>query len=80
MPAKQRGRGQTVPPEWLVSRVRGEYAEMPGLRVTLAQACPLWQVDTATCTKLFDHLVREGFLSKTASGFYVASQGTRRRN
>lgn len=62
MPAKQRSAGHTPPPEWLVARVRGEYVEMPGLRVTLAQACRLWQVDMATCEKLLDHLVRDGFL------------------
>ena len=60
----------------LVARVRGEYVEMPGLRVTVAQACRLWQVDMATCEKLLGHLVRDGFLSKTDSGFYVASRET----
>jgi hypothetical protein len=67
-----------TPPEGLVARVRGEYAEMPGLRVTLAQACRLWQLDMATCEKLLDHLVGDGFLCRTDSGFYVASQDTRR--
>jgi hypothetical protein len=53
---------------------------MPGLRVTLAQACRLWRMDTAARERLLDHLVREGFLCKTDSGFYIASQDTRRRN
>ena len=53
---------------------------MPGLQVTLAQACGLWQVDIATCETLLDHLVRDGFLCKTDSGFYAASQETRGRN
>ena len=79
MPAKQRSAGHTPPPEWLVARVRGEYVEMPGLRVTLAQACRLWQVDMATCEKLLDHLIRDGFLCRTDSGFYVGSPDTRRR-
>ena len=77
MPAKPRSAGHT-PPEWLVARVRGEYVEMPGLRLTLAQACRLWQVDRATCENLLDHLVRDGFLGRTDGGFYVASQDTRR--
>jgi hypothetical protein len=42
--------------------------EMPGLRVTLAQACRLWQLDAATCEELLDHLFRDGFIRKTASG------------
>ena len=33
----------------------------------------------ATCEELFDHLLREGFLSRTRSGFYIASQETRER-
>jgi len=53
---------------------------MPGLRVTAAQACRLWQLDIATCEGLFDHLVREGFLVRTESGFYIASQDARKRN
>ena len=51
---------------------------MPGLRLTPAQACRL-QLDLATCEELFDHLLREGFLSRTGSGFYIASQETRER-
>ena len=79
MSAKQRTAGQTPPPERLLARVRGEYVEMPGLRLTPSQACRLWQVDLATCEELFDHLLREGFLSRTGSGFYIASQETRER-
>jgi hypothetical protein len=43
MPAPRKGGRETPPPESLVARVRGEYFEMLGLRVTLAQACRLWQ-------------------------------------
>lgn len=67
------------PLESLVARVRGEYLEMPGLRVTFAQACRLWQLDAATCEMLLDHLVGEGFLDRTASGFYVAAATGRGR-
>jgi hypothetical protein len=78
MPAKQKSRRESPPPELLVARVRGEYVEMPGLRVTLEQACRLWQVDVSTCETLLEHLVRAGFLRKTDSGFYIAAVGTRR--
>jgi hypothetical protein len=77
MAGKRRSVSRTRPPDWLLVRVRGEYFEMPGLRVTPSQACRLWQVDAETCERLLDHLVRENFLSKTASGFYIASHGTR---
>ena len=53
---------------------------MPGLRVTLAQACRLWQVDVSTCERLFEYLVSVGFLCKTDSGFYIAVVTTRRRS
>jgi hypothetical protein len=32
----------------LLDRVRGEYREMPGLQLTIAQACRLWQIDRST--------------------------------
>jgi hypothetical protein len=67
------------PLESLAARVRGEYFEMPGLRVTFAQACRLWQLDVVTCEMLLDRLIREGFLCKTDKGFYIAAAAARRR-
>ena len=64
--------------ESLLARVRGEYFEMPGLRVTFAQACRLWQLDVSTCEMLLDQLIREGFLWKTNNGFYIAAATIRR--
>jgi hypothetical protein len=63
----------TLPSDALVARARGEYLEMPGLRLTVAQACRLWQLDLVLCIKVFDHLVAEGFLQQTNTGFYLAS-------
>jgi hypothetical protein len=62
----------------IVARVRGEYVEMPGLRVTLEQACRLRQVDVSTCEMLLEYLVRTGVLCKTDSGFYIAAASARR--
>ncbi len=62
-----------MPPfDALVTRVRGEYGEMPGLRLTISQACRLWQVEMSTCERLLEQLVREGFLYKTDNGAYIA--------
>jgi DNA-binding IclR family transcriptional regulator len=62
-----------MPPlDALVARVRGEYCEMPGLRLTISQACRLWQVEMSTCERLLEQLVREGFLYKTDNGAYIA--------
>jgi hypothetical protein len=77
--AAEQGESDTPRLESLVARVRGEYFEMPGLRLTLAQACRLWQVDVSTCEMLLDRLVRAGFLCKTDKGFYIAAAANRRR-
>jgi hypothetical protein len=66
-----------MPPlESLVARIRGEYLEMPGLRLTFAQACRLWQVDASTCEMWLEQLVREAFLNKTGNGSYIAISST----
>ena len=62
--------------ESLAARIRGEYREMPGLRLTFAQACRLWQMDGATCETLLEQLVRERFLYQTDNGAYVARPKT----
>ncbi|MGE0040839.1 MAG: hypothetical protein AB7H88_21080 [Vicinamibacterales bacterium] len=64
----------TRPSDALLTRARGEYLEMPGLSLTVAQACRLWQLDTALCVEVFAHLVSEGYLRQTARGVYVASR------
>jgi hypothetical protein len=60
------------PLDSLVERIRGEFREMPGLRLTLAQACRLWQVDAATCEVVLCRLLAEGFLGRTPNGMFVA--------
>ena len=62
--------------ESLIGRIRGEYREMPGLRLTFAQACRLWQMDAPTCEMLLEQLVREAFLYKTGNGSYIAISST----
>ena len=46
----------------LVSRILGEYREMPGLALTLDQAQRLWGCDAATCRSVIDLLVAHGAL------------------
>ncbi|MGE5360331.1 MAG: hypothetical protein ACM3NQ_15050 [Bacteroidales bacterium] len=52
-------------------RIRGEYLEMPGLRLTMAQAQRLWGLDRPTCETLLNTLVTTRFLSKTRDGAFV---------
>jgi hypothetical protein len=59
-------------PETLVARIRSEYREMPGLRLTFAQARRLWQMDAATCAVVLQTLVEEGFLIGRPDGTFIA--------
>jgi DNA-binding IclR family transcriptional regulator len=43
-------------------RVRGEYREMPGLRLTLAQAARLFNLNRADCQRVLQTLVTDGAL------------------
>lgn len=64
--------GSSLVPDTLIARVRGEFREMPGLRLTFAQACRLWQMDNATCEAILYALITENFLCRTADGAYIA--------
>ena len=55
----------------LLGRIRGEFLEMPGLRLTGVQAARLLGIDLDPCRRLLDHLVAEGFLSHGSRGHYV---------
>jgi len=57
--------------EHLLQRLRAEYLEMPGLRLTLAQAARLWSLDRSTCAALFDVLLSTKFLTRTSDNSYV---------
>ena len=52
-------------------RVRGEYTEMPGLRLTPAQAQRLWGLDQAACEALLGALVDAKFLFRTRDGAFM---------
>jgi hypothetical protein len=54
--------------EDILRRVQGEFLEMPGLRLTEAQARRLWGVDAATCSALLDALIAAKFLFRTRDG------------
>ena len=41
----------------VVSRVRAEFIEMPGLRLTLPQASRLWGLEPPACRDVIDVLV-----------------------
>lgn len=55
----------------MLRRIRGEYLEMPGLRLKREQAQRLWSLDEATCATLLDALVEAGFLCRLGGGAYA---------
>jgi hypothetical protein len=55
----------------LARLIEAEYAEMPGLSVTLLQAQRLWAVDRQTCQRVFDGLIARGVLRMTTKGRFV---------
>jgi DNA-binding IclR family transcriptional regulator len=61
---------KTSKDEALLRRVRGEYREMPGLRLTIDQAMRLWGIDRQTCSELLASLVAAGFLETGRDGRY----------
>lgn len=60
-----------MPHSALLTRIRGEYLEMPGLRLTLEQAQRLCGVERMLCRMVLDALVEARFLSLTPDGRYV---------
>ena len=55
----------------LLEIVRGEYLEMPGLRLTRQQARRLWALDADTCDAVLSTLEGSGFLRRTREGKYM---------
>jgi hypothetical protein len=51
--------------------VRAEFLEMPGLKLTIAQAQRLWGVDHATCEQLIEELMACRFLARTRDGAFM---------
>ena len=56
----------------LVARIRAEFCEIPGLKLTVVQACRLWNVSEDACRDALAALTRERFLFETPSGAFVA--------
>ncbi len=55
----------------LLQRIRSEFLEMPGLRLTPAQAARFWALDRHTSEQLLDGLTLTGFLFKNRDGAYL---------
>jgi hypothetical protein len=63
-----------------LARARGEYLEMPGLSMTVAQASRLWNVPEEVAEAILAKLVDSRFLQRRNNGVFVrASDGVHQR-
>lgn len=55
----------------LLSRIKSEFLEMPGLRLNEQQARRMWGLDAAACSSLLAALVAAKFLFQTRDGSFM---------
>ena len=58
-------------PDGLLERLRAEYREMPGMRLTAAQVQRLCGIERTICQDVLDQLVAAKFLWVSAHGTYA---------
>ena len=66
------------PEDHLHVRVRAEFMEMPGMKLTLPQAARLFNLDASRCERVLGSLVDSGALSAAGGVFMRADTGRRR--
>jgi hypothetical protein len=57
----------------VLQRIRAEFREMPGLKLTPAQATRLWHLDPRHSEEFLNALVGDGLLRRSADGAYLVS-------
>ena len=72
-----RSPGRLPDPVWnsTLVRIRGEFGEMPGLRLTQQQACALFGLPGSTSGWVLERLANDGFLVRTPHGVYMRREG-----
>jgi hypothetical protein len=60
-----------VPSTELLRRIRAEYLEMPGLRLTAPQAQRLFGLEAKTCDAVLVTLLDAKFLVRTHTGLFA---------
>jgi hypothetical protein len=65
----------TMADETLHARIRAEYHEMPGMRLTVAQAARLFNLEPIRCARLLDALVSAGVLRTNGREFLSRNVG-----
>jgi hypothetical protein len=59
----------------LVTLIRAEFREMPGLALTLGQASRLWNTDRRQCLDALESLADEGFLRRGSVSYMRSTCG-----
>jgi len=54
----------------LVQRIREEFEDAPGLRMTIGEAARFWALDEDTCGRVLGRLLAGGFLAIDFDGRY----------
>lgn len=60
--------------EAIVRRVRAEFVEMPGLKLTVNQAARLWGLDRSACEAVIRTLTASAFIRRTPCGSIVRAE------
>jgi hypothetical protein len=55
----------------VLNRLRAEYLEMPGMKLTIEQVQRLCGIEQTMCALVLDALVKAGFLCRKSDGTYV---------
>ena len=68
-----------TPNDELLHRIKCEFLEMPGLRLTEMQARRLWGLDAPCCAALLAELIEAQFLFRTHDGAFMRIEHAQER-
>jgi hypothetical protein len=74
---RQRAASSGRPLQSGIERIRAEYQEMPGLRLTPDQVARLCGVERSSCEQLLEALVDTRYLERSTDGRYARPTETR---
>jgi hypothetical protein len=57
-------------PAKLAQRIREEFADAPGLQLTVEEGARFWAIDADVCAQVLRQLHEVGFLARTVDGRY----------
>jgi hypothetical protein len=69
---RQRPTASSTNIEHLATRIRAEFQEMPGLRITLSQAQRLWGLAPDVCSQVVEVLVTRSVLKRRGDTLSLA--------